>query len=84
VSEETARQAGLKPSGLAPVIVETANGMARAWRSRAATLRIGEIDRSDFPVHIAEERGDMDLLGMNFLSTLSAWRVEGEWLILQP
>jgi predicted aspartyl protease len=26
----------------------------------------------------------MDLLGMNFLSELSAWRVEGEWLILQP
>jgi aspartyl protease family protein len=84
VSEGTARDAGLERNGLAPVIVETANGMARAWRSRAATLQVGEIDRGDFPVHIMENRGGMDLLGMNFLSTLSAWRVEGEWLILQP
>jgi aspartyl protease family protein len=84
VSEETASKAGLQRSGLAPVIVETANGKARAWRSRAGSLAVGEIDRSDFPIHIMEARGGMDLLGMNFLSTLRAWRVEGEWLVLQP
>jgi len=26
----------------------------------------------------------MNLLGMNFLSTLSGWRVEGNMLVLQP
>ena len=84
VSGETARRVGLEARGISPVIVETANGMAEAWRSRAETLRIGEIERGDFPVHIAGERAGMDLLGMNFLSSLSAWRVEGEWLILKP
>jgi aspartyl protease family protein len=81
VSKETAERVGLAPRGMSPVIVETANGMAEAWRSRAETLRIGEIERTDFPVHIANAAGT-DLLGMNFLSTLSTWRVEGEWLIL--
>ena len=42
------------------------------------------VERRDFPVHIGGDGLDSNLLGMNFLSTLSAWRVEGEWLILQP
>lgn len=84
VSSDTAESIGLKRTGMLPVVVETANGMARAWRGRAGTLRVGEIERSDFPVHIAEANSGADLLGMNFLSTLSAWRVEGEWLVLQP
>jgi len=82
VSKDTAERVGLAPRGMSPVIMDTANGMAEAWRSRAETLRIGEIERTDFPVLIAEASG-ADLLGMNFLSTLSAWRVEGEWLILK-
>jgi aspartyl protease family protein len=84
VAGDTAKDVGLEPYGAVPVLVETANGMARAWRSRAQSLRVGEIDRGDFPVHIAEARRGVDLLGMNFLSTLSSWRVEGEWLVLQP
>jgi aspartyl protease family protein len=83
VSDATARRVGLEAQGISPVIVETANGMTEAWRSRAGTLRVGEIERSNFPVHIAQAAGT-DLLGMNFLSTLSTWRVEGEWLILKP
>ncbi|HEY0148477.1 MAG TPA: TIGR02281 family clan AA aspartic protease [Allosphingosinicella sp.] len=84
VSGETAEDVGLEPQGLAPVIVETANGMARSWRSRAKTLNVGGIERGDFAVHIGGEGTGTNLLGMNFLSTLSSWRVEGDWLILQP
>ena len=84
VSAETAQRVGLEPQGLLPVVVSTANGMARSWRSRAETLSVGGIAREKFAVHIAGPGGDTNLLGMNFLSTLSAWRVEGEWLILQP
>ena len=84
VSGETAQDVGLEPQGLAPVIVETANGTARSWRSRVQTLSVGGIQRDDFAVHIGGEGSNTNLLGMNFLSTLSAWRVEGEWLILQP
>jgi aspartyl protease family protein len=84
VSGDTAERVGLEPQGVVPVVVATANGMARAWRSRADTLSVGGIRRENLAVHIAGPRSDIDLLGMNFLSTLSAWRVEGEWLILQP
>jgi aspartyl protease family protein len=84
VSAETAERVGLKPQGLLPVVVQTANGAARSWRSRANSLAVGPIARDDFAVHIAGPGGETNLLGMNFLSTLSAWRVEGEWLILQP
>ena len=84
VSGETAERIGLEAQGLLPVVVSTANGTARAWRSRAETLSVGGIRRDDLAMHISGPRSDMNLLGMNFLSTLSAWRVEGEWLILQP
>ena len=84
VSADTARRVGLEQQGLVPVPVETANGMARAWRSRAETVRIGGIERRDFPLLIAGERSGLNLLGMNFLSTLTSWRVEGDWLILKP
>ena len=84
ISADTARRAGIKRYGSYPVIVETANGMAEAWRGRAGRLAVGRIERADFPVHIAENLGETDLLGMNFLSTLSEWRVEGQWLVLRP
>ena len=84
ISEETARRAGIERSGSYPVIVDTANGMAEAWRGRADRLAVGSIERTDFPVHIAAGLGETDLLGMNFLSTLSEWRVEGQWLVLKP
>jgi aspartyl protease family protein len=84
VSGDTAKRVGLEPQGLLPVVVQTANGAARSWRSRAETLAVGPIRRENFAMHIAGPGGETNLLGMNFLSTLSAWRVEGEWLILQP
>lgn len=84
VSSETAARAGLEPQGLLPVVVETANGAARTWCSRAESLTVGPIRRENFAVHIAGPGGETNLLGMNFLSTLSAWRVEGEWLVLEP
>jgi aspartyl protease family protein len=30
------------------------------------------------------EADDVNLLGMNFLSSLDSWRVEGNYLVLQP
>lgn len=65
------------------VIVKTANGPARASRGRAERLQIGSIERTEFPVFI-NENDDTNLLGMNFLSSLRSWRVEGNYLVLQP
>jgi aspartyl protease family protein len=33
---------------------------------------------------VSETFGPMDVLGMNFLSSLSGWGVEGQWLVLKP
>jgi aspartyl protease family protein len=82
VSRDTAVAAGM-PIGNEHVIVNTANGPARATKGYAGRLQIGSIARTDFPVDI-NENDDTNLLGMNFLSTLQSWRVEGTYLVLQP
>lgn len=84
ISGRTARQAGIEPSGGFPAVVQTANGMIRVQRGRAQQLRVGHIERQNLAVHISEAFGEMNVLGMNFLSSLKGWRVEGRTLILTP
>ena len=38
----------------------------------------------DLAVVVSPAFGDIDVLGMNFLSRLKSWRVEGQTLILTP
>lgn len=83
ISGDTARAAGVEPSGAFPVLVDTANGTVQARRGRGR-LQVGSIERDDFALFIAEEFGDTNVLGMNFLSSLSSWGVEGDWLVLKP
>ncbi|HEY8433253.1 MAG TPA: TIGR02281 family clan AA aspartic protease, partial [Sphingomicrobium sp.] len=47
-------------------------------------LKVGGITATDLPTIVAPEFGDQDVLGMNFLSRLKSWRVEGKTLILTP
>ncbi len=84
LTSETAGRAGVAPRGGFGVMVETANGTTMVDRGRAATLKVGPIERSDVAVHISANLGDTNLIGMNFLSTLSAWSVEGTTLVLRP
>ncbi|MET4898816.1 TIGR02281 family clan AA aspartic protease [Sphingomonadaceae bacterium jetA1] len=85
LSTDTAAAAGLATGTSAfPVILNTANGMVRAQPARVDTLRIGTIHATELPVVISPAFGDTDVLGMNFLSRLRSWRVEGRTLILQP
>ncbi len=67
-----------------PVSIDTANGSTTARRARIARLSIGPITREDFPVLVSESFGDVNLLGMDFLSSLKGWRVEGNTMILNP
>jgi aspartyl protease family protein len=83
ISTATAALAGIEPSGL-PAVVQTANGTVRVGRARADRIEVGSIERRDMAVHVSEAFGPMNVLGMNFLSSLSAWGVEGEWLVLKP
>jgi aspartyl protease family protein len=82
VSAETARNAGIVPTSRKSV-VNTANGRVIMSRAYADRLEVGSIERREFPVDI-NEGDDTNILGMNFLSSLSGWRVERGDLVLRP
>jgi len=85
LSVETAEAAGLKPEKSPfPVILKTANGAVAAQTSSIAALRIGNIVARRLPVVVSSSFGDTEVIGMNFLSKLKSWRVEGNVLILVP
>jgi aspartyl protease family protein len=85
ISESTARQAGVDAgTGLAPVVLETANGTARAETGKVDELRVGNIVARNLRIVTSPGLGNLDVLGMNFLSKLQSWRVEDETLILVP
>ncbi len=85
LSTETAAAAGLRPSPSPfPMIIQTANGSVRAETATVPELHIGNIVARDLPVVSSPAFGDMDVIGMNFLSRLKSWRVEGRTLILTP
>lgn len=65
------------------VVVSTANGRIWVNIGRADELEVGSIRRTDFPVTV-NAQDDTNLLGMNFLASLSGWRVEGNYLVLVP
>ncbi len=71
-------------TGLAPVILQTANGAAPARTGAIDELRIGNIVARNLKIVTSPGLGDMDVLGMNFLSKLESWRVEGRTLVLVP
>lgn len=84
LSRTAAAEAGITPSGGFGVMVDTANGPAMADRGLAETLRVGPIERAGLAVHISRLEGDsINMIGMNFLSSLSAWGVEGNTLVLK-
>ena len=83
IDRATARIAGIEAEGRFGVLVDTANGVATVQRGRADRLKLGPIERSDLAVHIAAAEHDTNVIGMNFLSSLSAWGVEGSTLVLR-
>lgn len=85
VSEDTARAAGLEPrDAIVPVMLKTANGVVRAQTATVSELRFGTIVARRLPVVVSPAFGDINVLGMNFLSRLKSWRVENDTLVLVP
>ena len=83
VGRDTAAEVGMQVSPTRNQIVRTGNGYMRVATGRADRLEVGSIERDDLPVHVADDE-DLNVLGMNFLSSLQRWGVEGRWLILVP
>lgn len=85
LSVATARAAGIDfdTSGF-PVILSTANGSVEAHRATIDRLSMGPITTRQLGAVVSPAFGEMDVIGMNFLSSLASWRVEGETLVLEP
>jgi len=81
VDRDTAVAAGVAISPQRDQFVRTGNGIVRMSTGRAADLEVGGIHRSDVGLQIADS-ADLNVLGMNYLSSLSRWGVEGRWLVL--
>lgn len=85
ISEETARLASVKSgSGLVPIVMRTANGIVPAQTGTIERIVLGGIEAHGLKVAISPAIGNIDVLGMNFLSQLASWRVEGRTMILVP
>jgi len=83
IDRETALRAGVPVSPRPDQFVRTGNGIIRVSSARAEELDVGGIVRRDVGLQVAEN-DDLNVLGMNFLSSLSRWGVEGRWLVLVP
>ncbi len=79
IGGQTARAAGLVPGYRVPV--ETANGTVDMARSRADSFQLGPIRREGMTIFV-NNSDRANVLGMNFLSSLRSWRVEGNDLVL--
>ena len=85
LSETTAAAAGIDSGGsVVPVILRTANGTVRARTGTVEELRLGNVTAHDLKVVVSPGIGEMNVIGMNFLSKLQSWRVEGRTLVLVP
>jgi aspartyl protease family protein len=82
VDQATAMQTGLRIDPNRGQLVRTGNGIIRVALGRAETLDVEDIERRNMSIHVAEN-DDLNVLGMNWLSTLKRWSVEGRWLILE-
>jgi aspartyl protease family protein len=83
LSRDTAERAGIEPSRGFGAMVQTANGVVTVQRGRAESIEVGPIERRDVAVHISDAFGDLNVIGMNFLSTLTSWSVEGRTLVMR-
>jgi len=83
ISPETAAAAGIRTE-THPVLVQTGNGTALTHPGRVAKREIGPLKASDIGVLVSEQDQGVEVIGMNFLSRLRSWRVEGQTLVLEP
>lgn len=82
IDRGTAVAAGVAIDPKRNQLVRTGDGMIRVSRGRARSLEVGGIERRDMTVQIADN-DNLNVLGMNFLSSLDRWGVEGRWLVLE-
>ena len=83
IGRGTAERTGVEVNSTQDQLVRTGNGLIKVSSGRARSLAVGSVERQDMAMHVAENE-DLNVLGMNFLSSLQRWGVEGRWLVLVP
>lgn len=83
ISIDTARAAGVEVNDPFGVMLNTANGPMIARRATAGVYNVGPIHAKDIELSVAPSFAT-GMIGMNFLSRLKSWRVEGDRMILEP
>ena len=71
IGRGTAESAGVTVSANKNQVVRTGNGMLRVSTGRAESLSVGPIERSSVGLHVTDNE-DLNVLGMNYLSTMVA------------
>ncbi|WFL76581.1 TIGR02281 family clan AA aspartic protease [Altererythrobacter arenosus] len=85
VSSNLAAEARLQPRrGGLPISIGTANGPVAAQLATAEEIRFGNVAARGLDVVIAPTLGETNVVGMNLLSRLKSWRVEGQTMVLVP
>jgi len=83
LSVGTAKALGLDLNGSSfAALIQTANGRVAADTARVKELSVGSIRMRDLGVVVSPAFGDTDVLGMNFLSRLASWHVDGQTLVM--
>lgn len=84
ISAGTAAAAGIDVDVGGVGMIRTANGAVQARLVRLSRLAVGPVERRDLRAVTSPAFGDVDILGMNFLSSFRRWSVEDRQLSLYP
>lgn len=82
ISAADALRIGLEYKKTRPVQVNTANGVAQAYRVRLNTVRVGDVEVYDIDALVSEQPMPYVLLGNSFMNRFSMQR-EGDQMVLQ-
>jgi aspartyl protease family protein len=82
LSHAAAEATGLALSDQPNQLVRTGNGIVQVYSGRADRMQFGKLERRRVLIYVTDQ-DDLNVLGMNVLSSLTRWSVEGRWLILE-
>jgi aspartyl protease family protein len=82
LSHAAAEATGLALSDQPNQLVRTGNGIVQVYSGRADRMQLGRLERRKVLIYVTDQ-DDLNVLGMNVLSSLTRWSVEGRWLILE-
>jgi aspartyl protease family protein len=85
INADTANQIGLDMGKASRAVeLDTANGAVWAKVVTVPKMSVGDFIFADHSAVVAQEFGDTNVVGMNFLDTFTSWNVERDVMTLRP